>query len=602
MPWKESKVRGRKAEAPAGLQTTADSIKYIFNIDIQQRKQCDPTKAERKGIIMLEYLLFDLDGTLTDSSEGITKSVQYGLESIGIQVEDLKELLCFIGPPLEYSFREFYHLDEERMKTAVTKYRERYNQVGKFENALYPGMAALLKDMKKRGKHLALATSKPEYFARQILRHFNVEQYFDVVVGSGLDGSLGTKEEVVEEALRQLFAEDETKQASAKRKKAELTEEQREKTAMIGDRRFDVEGGKRYGLVTIGVEYGFADEGELKEAKADYIVRTVEELHELLKRGSEDADHMRMKDYNKLQKKKGLREEARKKQLEREAKGKEFGSFRKAVDILLPLLLYFLVYDAAGFLISILAGVIGERIGGSFYETMLTNTENVRGVLTILTLLVTTGAMYPLAKWEFFFRYEPMPVRRLSPEAKTDSRRMCAAKRFGNGVVFVIAAVSASLGMNLLFTLCHITELSENYGAAAESRNAMALGVGIILYGFVSPLAEEMLFRGLVYNRMKQYFTQTLAIVLSALFFGLYHGNLVQGPFGLILGIAMAGLYEQYGKWYVPAVFHGIVNLTSYLLFAHMPEKSGAIGWISCVIFMTIWISSMIFLGKRKKK
>lgn len=560
---------------------------------------------------MLEYLLFDLDGTLTDSSEGITKSVQYGLESIGIQVEDLNELLCFIGPPLEYSFKEFYHLDEENMKTAVAKYRERYNQVGKFENALYPGMAALLKDMKKRGKHLALATSKPEYFARQILQHFHVEQYFDVVVGSGLDGTFGTKEEVVEEALRQLFAEEGTEkknhagnahETSAGGKKVTLTKEQQEKTAMIGDRRFDVEGGKRHGLVTIGVEYGFAGEGELKEAKADYIVRTVEELHELLKRGSEDADNMRMKDYNKLQKKKVLREEARKKQSEREAKGAESGSFRKAVDILLPLLLYFVVYDAAGFLISVLAGVMGEKIGGGFYETMLTHAETVRGVLTILTLLVTTGAMYPLAEWEFFFRYQPIPIRRLSPEVKTDSRRMQMAKLFGNGVVFVITAVSASLGLNLLFALCHITELSENYGAVAESQSAMALGVGIVLYGFVSPLAEEVLFRGLVYNRMKQYFTQILAMVLSALFFGLYHGNLVQGPFGVILGIAMAGLYEWYGKWYVPVAFHGIVNLTSYLLFAQMPEKSGAIGWISCAIFVTIWISGMFFLGKMKKK
>ena len=135
---------------------------------------------------MLEYLLFDLDGTLTDSSEGITKSVQYGLQCVGIEVTDLNDLLKFIGPPLDYSFREFYNLSEEQIKTAVAKYRERYNTIGKFENALYPGMANLLKDMKKRGKHLAVASSKPEVFVRQILKHFNIEQCFGVVVESGL--------------------------------------------------------------------------------------------------------------------------------------------------------------------------------------------------------------------------------------------------------------------------------------------------------------------------------------------------------------------------------------------------------------------------------
>ena len=263
---------------------------------------------------MLEYLLFDLDGTLTDSSEGITKSVQYGLSSIGIEVKDLDDLLVFIGPPLEYSFKEYYKLDGERMQQAIEKYRERYKKIGMYENALYPGMAALLKDMHKRGKHLAVASSKPEVFVRQILKHFNVEQYFEVIVGSGLDGSLGTKSEVVREALRQLFQKEKDKPF-----------------VLIGDRHFDIKGGKDNEIVTVGVEYGFAREGEFKEAKADYVVKTVEELHQFLLRGSEDADEARMKSYHKAQKQKEIKQEAAAKRAGREGK-KNASSLSKAFD------------------------------------------------------------------------------------------------------------------------------------------------------------------------------------------------------------------------------------------------------------------------------
>lgn len=567
----------------------------------------------RKDKTMLEYLLFDLDGTLTDSSEGITKSVQYGLHSIGIEVEDLNSLLCFIGPPLDYSLKEFYQVEGEKMKTAIAKYRERYEQIGKFENALYPGMAALLKDMKKNGRHLAVASSKPEHFVRQILKHFNIEQYFEVIVGSGLDGSLGTKAEVVEEALRQLFEKEgaadgkggeemkQSRDARNGKKKAALTEEQKEKTAIIGDRRFDIEGGKVHGIVTIGVEYGFAEKGELKEAKADYIVRTVEELHAFLQRGSEKADEKCMKDYKKLQKKKTLRETAMRKQAEREQRAVGRSSFGKAVDILVPLLLYFVVYDIAGFTLSMTAGVVGEKIGGSFYETMLANAGTVRGILVILTLLITIGAMFPLAKWEFFLKSRKAELLKVSLAASKESRGMELAGKFGTTVIFTITAVSASLGLNILFELLPIMEVSKNYSAVAEGQSTMVLFVGILLYGIVSPLAEETLFRGLLYNRMKQYFPKVMAMVLTSLFFGLYHGNLVQGLFGFILGMVMVWFYEQYGKWYVPVLFHGIANISSYVLLPLLSERKGTAGWINCVIFMTIWILGTIFFVKQKK-
>lgn len=140
---------------------------------------------------MFEYILFDLDGTLTDPKLGITSSVQYALRALGIEEPSLDKLEVFIGPPLTDSFREFYGLDEEQMTTAVDKYRERFATQGIFENEIYPGIPQMLADLKAKGKKLAIASSKPTLFVEQILEHFEIGKYFDHVVGSNMDGTRG---------------------------------------------------------------------------------------------------------------------------------------------------------------------------------------------------------------------------------------------------------------------------------------------------------------------------------------------------------------------------------------------------------------------------
>lgn len=226
---------------------------------------------------MFQYCLFDLDGTLTDPKEGITKSVQHALKYFGIDEPDLNKLRPFIGPPLKDSFMEFYQFSEEQALQAMQVYRERFKPIGIFENEIIEGIPEMLKKLKEKGCKLAVASSKPEVFVHQILQHFEIEQYFDVIVGSGLDGSRGTKEEVVEEALRQFHI-------------LELPDEERKaKCAMIGDRKFDIQGAKAYGLTGVGVRFGFAGEGELEAEGADYIAETVEELHEFL-----ENDHLQV--------------------------------------------------------------------------------------------------------------------------------------------------------------------------------------------------------------------------------------------------------------------------------------------------------------------
>lgn len=219
---------------------------------------------------MFEYILFDLDGTLTDPKLGITSSVQYALRALGIEEPSLDKLEVFIGPPLTDSFREFYGLDEEQMITAVDKYRERFATQGIFENEIYPGIPQMLADLKAKGKKLAIASSKPTLFVEQILEHFEIEKYFDHVVGSNMDGTRGTKEEVVEETLRQMLT-------------VEMTPGQkRDAVAMVGDRKFDIEGARAHGITSVGVLFGYAPEGELEEAGADYIVNSVRSLQVLL--------------------------------------------------------------------------------------------------------------------------------------------------------------------------------------------------------------------------------------------------------------------------------------------------------------------------------
>lgn len=219
---------------------------------------------------MFEYILFDLDGTLTAPKLGITSSVQYALRALGIEEPSLDKLEVFIGPPLSDSFREFYGLDEEQMITAVDKYRERFAAQGIFENEIYPGIPQMLADLKEKGKILAIASSKPTLFVERILDHFEIRKYFDYIVGSNMDGTRGRKEEVVEEALRQMLP---VGMAPAKK---------RDTVAMVGDRKFDIEGAAAHGITSVGVSFGYAPEGELEQAGADFIVNSVQSLYDVL--------------------------------------------------------------------------------------------------------------------------------------------------------------------------------------------------------------------------------------------------------------------------------------------------------------------------------
>ncbi len=211
-----------------------------------------------------KYILFDLDGTITDSGEGITKAVQYSLKHFAILVDDINDLRKFVGPPLRDSYKNFYGFDDEKADIGLIKFREYYVDKGIYENRLYDGIIELLDKLNKNGKIILLATSKPEVYAKKILKYFKIDKHFTFVAGSDLEETRVKKGDVIKYALEGAKISD---LANA---------------IMIGDREHDIIGARENNIKSIGVVYGYGDLEELTKAKADYIVNNISEVLDIL--------------------------------------------------------------------------------------------------------------------------------------------------------------------------------------------------------------------------------------------------------------------------------------------------------------------------------
>ncbi|PKM52998.1 MAG: phosphoglycolate phosphatase [Firmicutes bacterium HGW-Firmicutes-5] len=215
--------------------------------------------------MLYKYILFDLDGTLTNPKTGITKSVAYALKKTKNIDANLDDLTIFIGPPLKESFMDFYDFTEEEAEQAIIYYREYFVDQGIYENEIYEGIKTLLDDLQKTNTFvLDVATSKPTKFAELIIKHFGLEGYFTSIVGSNLDGTRTKKSEVIEEVLLRLSIKD------------------KREVVMIGDRQHDILGAKEIVIDSIGVAYGYGSSDELERAGADYIVNSIQGLRDQL--------------------------------------------------------------------------------------------------------------------------------------------------------------------------------------------------------------------------------------------------------------------------------------------------------------------------------
>ena len=212
---------------------------------------------------MQKTILFDLDGTLTDSGEGIINCAIVALEHFHLPIPSREELRVFVGPPLQESFLRF-GVPADRVDEAIAVYRSRYIPIGKFENIPYPGIRELLEALKAEGHKLYVATSKPETMSVEILEHFGLAKYFDQICGASMDASRSTKEAVIAYLLEQNGRAD--------------------NMVMVGDTKYDVIGAKKHGISTIGVAWGYGEVADMLAAGAAAIVQTTEELYALIHR------------------------------------------------------------------------------------------------------------------------------------------------------------------------------------------------------------------------------------------------------------------------------------------------------------------------------
>ncbi len=215
----------------------------------------------------LDVVLFDLDGTLTDAAPGIINCITHALDDMGLAHPDAATMRTFLGPPLAVTFAEHFGMDDEQIRRAIEKYRERYHDVGLFENEVYDGIPELLGALTDQGITLAVATSKPTYSATRILEHYELSDFFAFIGGAELDGSRDSKSLVIEHVLHTTRSDPAV-----------------QSMLMVGDRRHDVEGARSHGIDTIGVLWGYGDEAELTAAGAIALAADRGQLAGLLTR------------------------------------------------------------------------------------------------------------------------------------------------------------------------------------------------------------------------------------------------------------------------------------------------------------------------------
>lgn len=211
-----------------------------------------------------EYIFFDMDGTVSESAPGIIDSIIYALGELGIEETDREKLKDFVGPPLLESFPKYYGLEGQQLLDTVRNFQSYFKEKGIWGNEMYPGIPEVLKKLKAGGRRIVLATSKPEFFAGQIIERYAIGEYFDFIAGSVMDETRTLKHEVIEYAIENMGISD------------------RSSILMVGDRRFDVEGAAKCGIDCMGVLYGYGSREELETAGANYIAETVSDIADII--------------------------------------------------------------------------------------------------------------------------------------------------------------------------------------------------------------------------------------------------------------------------------------------------------------------------------
>ena len=509
---------------------------------------------------MKKYLLFDLDGTLTDPGVGITTCVQYALKHFEIDEPDITKLEPFIGPSLRDSFKKFYGFSDGQAETAVEKYRERFRDTGIFENEVYEGIPRMLRTLQSKGMFLAVASSKPQVFVERILEHFDLKKYFAVVVGSELDGTRENKDEVVQEALNRLFAGQSI---------------QKDQVYMIGDRSFDVEGAKALGIESVGVTYGFGSMEELKEAKADYIVRSVEELEKFLLRGVEEQEGAK------------------------ETKGL---NFQRIWVMLYSFLLFMIVRNIVMYAVDLVC----VQLWNSSIPDVLDRFLFVRDAALVQEGDISFTGNQGVLKSALGFVGGAIAIRSnamlLIQKVKEETHLSHLRKESAISYLLLAGSViGGALGLNLLLELAGVVNKSGAYQAVLEDQYSAYFLLGLISYGVVSPIAEELLFRGIIHNYLRRFMDPKLTLLISSALFGIYHMNFVQGMYGFLMGCLIAYAYEYFGDFKMAVAVHAGANVLVYCLTYTSVVNTMFVSWPVCILFGVLAAGCLWGMNKRKR-
>ena len=498
---------------------------------------------------MSEVILFDLDGTLTDSGEGITKSVQYALQHFGIEEPDLTKLECFVGPPLKEQFMKYCRFTEKQAEIAVSVYRERYTKKGIYENKLYEGIESVLRLLKAKGKVLGVASSKPTVFVKQILEHFQLAQYFDVVVGAELDGTRTKKAEVIEYALELLGMQN-----------------HRTDVLMVGDRSHDVEGALKCGLQCVGVAYGYGGIYELETAGAVYIAQTVEDLKILAGTNRKEPTS------------------ARKERIQ-PVRMKNESILTKIWRILYPMGIHYgislVLSVCAGLFIGVWYGV--SQNAGQGFDLEIMNNYIYKSAL-LMTGIVSVISI-PILYW--FYRKDCI---RRKYESLGQQKESAVPVNIITYIVTVILMISVSQLTNELIEITGLYELFPYYTSEVSekiiSNQPIAIIISVLI--FLGPIAEELVFRGLIFKRLQDYIGTIWAVLISSLLFGMYHQNMVQFVYAGLLGLVFAMLISLTGSLKITMVAHIAANAWSVAGPAILNVISGGndTRYIVCLVVM----------------
>ncbi len=518
---------------------------------------------------MWNTVLFDLDGTLTDSGEGITRSVQYALEKgFGIVVDDPEELRSFVGPPLREKFMSYAGLSREQAEEAIRLYRERYTEKGMFENSVYEGVRELLKALKQEHFTVALTSSKPEVYCRQILEHFDLLPYFDLVCGSELDGGRSEKSELIRTCLDRLG----------------MTY-RGEEAVIVGDREYDIVGAKQTGIGSVGVTYGYGPREELEAVWPDVICDSAYEVRNVLIGQARDGGKAAgLVPYMKLRESDGSVVDLRRTGAALACDGSPFFRIWRC---LYPLLVDFAGSTALSYVCAVVIMALSRGKGG------LTGSDVVVRYAVLVTL-IADAALLPLF----------VTMHRRDEEMRrfygAGAFRIPARIGFTVKSALFCAAAAVLVSGPLELVVSFFSRGDTAFQEVEEMIASPGLLLQILAVGIVGPVMEEYLFRGILFRRLRDYVGMWWGVILSAVIFGIAHGNLTQGLFAGAFGIMLALLYEHYGTLRAPIAAHIANNVMTVLVSYFLGDIPLPL-WLLYIlggIAMIVYLLRRLFLQK----